>query len=78
MKIQSGEIIKLSNNKEYICCGTVADNGIDYVYLMSNFKPLEIKFARQAIVNDEIEITVIGSKEEKEKVLKLFQDSLKG
>jgi len=74
MKIESGEIITLSNNKEYICCSTVTDGGVDYVYLMSNFKPLEIRFAKQKIVDGEIEITIINEQEEKQKVLKLFQE----
>ena len=66
MKIEKGEIIKLSNDKEYICCATTNDNGIDYVYLMSNFKPLEIKFAKQRIVEGEIEITIVNNHEEKQ------------
>lgn len=78
MKIQSGEIIKLSNNKEYICCATATENEIDYVYLMSNFKPLEIKFAKQQIVDGQVEVTIIGNHEEKQRVLKLFQDRMQG
>ena len=76
MKIKSGEIIKLSNNKEYICCATATENEIDYVYLMSNFTPLEIKFATQKVVEGEVEVTIIGDHKEKQRVLKLFQDSL--
>lgn len=76
MKIVEGEIITLSNNKEYICLKTLTDNDIDYIYLMSNFKPLEINFARQNIVNGEIEITVINNQQEKERLLKLFQASV--
>ena len=36
-------------------------------------KPLEIKFAIQNIVNDQIQITIINSQEEKQKVLELFK-----
>jgi len=46
MKIQKGEFVTLSNNKEYLCCATASENDVDYVYLMSNLKPLEIRFAR--------------------------------
>lgn len=73
MKIEPGELIKLSNNKEYICFSTINDNGKDYVYLMSNFKPLEIKFGIQIITDNEIKIQIINNIEEKQKVLKLFQ-----
>lgn len=75
MKIQVGELITLSNNKEYVCFGTASDNGIEYVYLMSNFKPLEIKFGEQTIVNGQMQIRIINNKEEKQKVLTLFQQN---
>ena len=75
MKIEAGEIIKLSDNKEYICFSTLQDGGIDYVYLMSNFKPLEIRFGIQRIVENEIQIEVINNLEQKQKVLKLFQEN---
>lgn len=74
MKIETGEIITLSNNKEYICFSTLTDNGIDYLYLMSNFKPLEIRFAIQKIVNNEIVIEIINDFNEKQRILKLFQE----
>lgn len=74
MKIENGEVITLSNNKEYICFSTIQDNGIDYVYLMSNFKPLEIRFGIQKIVDNEIQIQIINNLEEKQRILKLFQD----
>lgn len=75
MKIQAGEVIKLDNNKEYICFSTITDQNIDYVYLMSNFKPLEIKFAKQLNDDGKIKISIISNPEEKKMVLKLFQDA---
>lgn len=73
MKIGVGELITLSNNKEYICFDTITYNGIDYVYLMSNFKPLEIKFGVQVISNGQINIKIINNQNEKQMVLKLFE-----
>lgn len=75
MKVEAGEIITLSNNKEYICFSTLMDCGVDYLYLMSNFKPLEVRFAIQKVVNNEIEIEIINNYEQKQKVLKLFQEN---
>lgn len=74
MKIETGEIITLDNNKEYICCSTINDNGNYYLYLISNFKPLEVVFAKQLIEDDSSYVTIINKKEEKEYVLKLFQE----
>ena len=40
MKIENGEIIELDNEKEYICVARLEDNGVNYLYLLSNFKPI--------------------------------------
>lgn len=72
MKIGIGELITLSNNKEYVCFDTLTYNGADYVYLMSNFKPLEIKFGVQILQDNQINIRIINNQEEKQKVLSLF------
>ena len=75
MKIEKGEIITLDNNKEYICFSTLNHEGKDYVYLMSNFKPLEIKFGEQTIDDGEVNIRIINDQNEKQMVLNLFQNN---
>lgn len=74
MKITDGEIIKLSNGKDYICVSTITEGNIDYVLLMSDFKPLEIKFGAQEVVEGNVRIRIINNQEEKMKVLNLFKD----
>ena len=69
--IEKGEIIKLEDDKEYICIDNIENDATNYIYLVSNFKPLEIRFAKQINNNEEIEI--INNNEEKHKVLDLFQ-----
>lgn len=76
MKLEKGEIVTLSNNKEYICISTVTDGDNDYVYLLSNFKPVEVMFVKQKIVNNEVQVTVISNQEEKQKVFNLFQNQI--
>lgn len=72
MKLEVGELITLNNNKEYICFSRINDNGIDYVYLISNFKPIEIRFAIEKVNNQEIELEVINNKDQKQYVYNLF------
>ena len=72
MKLEIGEIVTLDNNKEYICFSRINDNGIDYVYLMSNFKPIEIKFAIEKINNQDIELEIINDLNKKQYVYNLF------
>lgn len=72
MKLEVGELITLNNNKEYICFSRINDNGIDYVYLISNFKPIEIRFAIEKVNNQEIELEVINNKDQRQYVYNLF------
>jgi len=72
MKVENGEIIKLDNGKEYICFSSLEDKGTNYIYLISNFKPLEIRFAK---VFDDESLEIINNQEEKQKVFELFKNS---
>ena len=64
MNIQIGEIIELDEGKEFICFSTAEMNGNTYIYLMSNFKPLEIKFAKLLNTNStELELEIINNQD---------------
>ena len=41
-----GITLTLDNNKEYICFSTLNHEDKDYIYLMSNFKPIEIMYVK--------------------------------
>lgn len=75
--IQVGEVLVLENQKEFFCIRKVNDGGINYVLLVSNYKPLEVKFAREVIEGETLKITVIGDKQEKQRLLALFQRDAK-
>lgn len=77
MKIENGEIIELDNEKEYICVARLEDNGVNYLYLLSNFKPIEIMFAKEIINGEEINIEIINDAAEKRHVLELFDNIIK-
>ena len=47
-----------------------------YFYLISNFKPVEIKFANQIIENGEVSLQIIGNLEEKKKIYDLFKKKM--
>ena len=74
MKIKEGEIIQLDNNKEYICFSTISDQNDYYVYLISNFKPLEVKFAKEISEGDSISLEIVNDQNQKKKLLKLFTE----
>lgn len=76
-KIELGEIAVLDNGKEYTCIGTQEIENKNYVFLISNFKPVEIRFGIQKIVNDELEIEIVTDKETKNYLFQVFKDKIK-
>ena len=50
-KLEFGETAVLEDGTEYVCFARLEENGEDYVYLVSNFKPLKVRFAKQNLVD---------------------------
>ena len=73
MKIEEGNIITLDNQKEYICVSKKDYQGDSYIYLISNFKPLEIMFAKEIVEGDLVTIQKVGDQALKMELLKLFK-----
>ncbi len=70
--VQVGEIVKLSDNKEYIVINRMDLHNISYVYLITNSKPLEILIATEKIVNGDIVLDEIKDNNELDYVLSQF------
>ena len=73
-KLKAGEVCELDNGKEYIVFSLIEYNGYDYVYLMSNFKPLEVRFAKQIVGDNDFSIEIINNHDQKVEVLQMFQE----
>ena len=71
-KLKFGETAILENGKEYVCFKELIENGESYVYLMTNAKPLEVRFAKQTIVNNELQLTIIEDEKLKQHLYDLF------
>lgn len=77
-KLEIGDIAVLNNGKEYICFNELTLNNLNYVYLVSNFKPLEVFFAKENLMaNGEIELAIVENKEEKEMLFNLLANQNK-
>ena len=75
-KLEFGDTAVLENGKEYVCFASLEENGVDYVYLVSNFKPLEVRFAKQVINNGELLLEIVQDQALKEHLLELFKDKM--
>ncbi len=70
--LEIGEIATLEENKEFICLAAKNLNGNNYVYLISNYKPLEVRFCRQYIDNGVLKMDIITDPNLKKELLELF------
>jgi len=75
-KLEYGETAVLENGKEYVCFASLEENGVDYVYLVSNFKPLEVRFAKQIINNGELLLEIVEEQELKQHLFELFKERM--
>ena len=76
-KIKVGELLRLENDKEYICFYELEDNGTNYLYLATQTKPIEVKFAKYKINENNDSLTIIGNKAEKKYIYDLFKQKIK-
>lgn len=75
-KIKVGELLKLENDKEYICFYELEDNNTNYLYLATPTKPIEVKFAKYKINENNDSLIIIGNKQEKKYVYNLFKQKI--
>lgn len=70
--LEIGEIVKLSNDKEYIVVNTMNLHNIRYVFLISNFKPLDIVIGTEKIIDEDIVVDEVKDNNELDYVLSQF------
>ena len=75
-KLEFGETVVLENGKEFVCFASLQENGIEYVYLVSNFKPLEVRFAKQILVGDKLQLEMIQDPTLKQHLFELFKTKM--
>lgn len=72
MKLENGEVITLEDGKEYIVFNSILKEGVNYVFLISNFKPVEICFAKEIIDGENISLEIINDQKQKKELMKYF------
>lgn len=70
--LEVGEIVKLSNDKEYIVVNTMSLHNVRYVFLISNFKPLDIVIGTEKIIDEDIVVEEVKDNNELDYVLSQF------
>jgi len=70
--LEVGEIVKLDNDKEYIVINIINLHNIRYVFLISNFKPLDIVIATEKIKDEDIVLEEVKDNSELDYVLSQF------
>ena len=67
--LEIGEKVELDNNKEYIVTNKTNLHNINYLYLVSNFKPLEMLVVSEKDENGEIVLNEVKDNNELDYVL---------
>lgn len=67
-----GEIITLSDNKEYVVVNIINLHSINYVYLMTNKKPVEIVIATEKMVDGNLVLDEVKDNSELDYILSRF------
>lgn len=75
--IDASEGLTLDDGREYLCFERLKLDNKDYLYLITTDEPTEIRFAEQALINDEPQIRLIGARAEKLKLIKALQTESK-
>lgn len=70
--IQIGETVKLSNDKQYLVVNKMTLHNLNYVYLVTNSRPLEIIIATQKIDNGNIVLEEVKDNNELDYILSQF------
>ena len=76
MNINVGEILTLDNDKEFVCVGVEKYKDANYLFLVSNFTPIEVRFAREIINNGGVDLEIVNNQQEKMELMQLFQSSM--
>lgn len=75
-KLEFGETAVLEDGREYVCFASLEENGVNYAYLVSNSKPLEVRFAKQIISNGELLLEMIHDQMLKQHLFDLFKEKV--
>lgn len=70
--LEIGEIVKLNDNKEFIVVNIINLHNVRYVFLISNFRPIEIVIATEKIKDENIVLEEVKDNNELDYILSQF------
>ena len=73
--LEVGQIVKLNDDKEYIVVNVMNLHNFRYVFLISNFKPVDIVIATEKIEDENIVLEEIKDNDELDYILSQFTSS---
>ena len=73
MKLEDGQIITLEDNKDYIVVKKIVCDDLNYIYLMTAEKPIEVVIAKEELINNELILNPITDENELNLVISLFE-----
>ena len=77
MNIEKNSIVKLTDNKLYFVLETLDYNENKYIYVIEKDNPMNLKFYKEQIVNNQISLNIVEDKEELNLIMKKFYEKRK-
>ena len=77
INIKKNSIIKLTDDKLYYILETLEYNNSNYIYIIEKDNPMNLKFYREDLINNQISLKVVEDKEELNQVMKRFYEKMK-
>lgn len=74
--VEIGGIVTLDDSKEYVVINKINLHNVNYVFLITTSKPLEILIVTEKIVNGEIVLDEIKDNDELEYILSQFSSQM--
>lgn len=68
-----GEVVKLSDNKEYVVLNKIQLNSFNYLYLITTSKPIEFLVATEKEIDGKIVLNEVKDNEELDYALNQLQ-----
>ena len=77
MNLEKNSIIKLTDDKLYYILETLEYNNSNYIYIIEKDNPMNLKFYKEDLINNQISLKVVEDKEELNEIMKRFYEKMK-
>lgn len=76
-QLQRNSIVKLTDQKLYLVLETMTIDEVDYIYVIEQNNPMNLKFYKEEVVGTQIALDLVEDQKELDKIMKKFYEKMK-